>query len=113
MKNLIFILTFFIGIIFTSFAQSKSSADNGNQAKLINFYPNPASSSISFDFMRGYDKSFSFQVYNFIGKKIIELRSVAPKTVVDLTYCYRGVYIFQVRDKNGKVVESGRFTVER
>ena len=112
MKNIIYIVTFIIGLTFTSFAQEKASPDPGiSQAKLMKFYPNPASSAINFDFQRGYDKSFSFQVYNFMGKKVYELKNPPSRININLEEFYRGVYIFQLRDRNGAIIESGKFQV--
>jgi hypothetical protein len=48
-----------------------------------------------------------------VGKKVLELNNIGPKTIVDLTDFYRGIYIFQLRDKNGKVIDSGKFQVSR
>lgn len=86
----------------------------GNPAShIIKFYPNPATSIINFDFQKDYDRSYSFQIYSFVGKKVFELNNLAPKTIVNLNDFYRGIYIFQLRDRNGKVVDSGKFQVSR
>jgi hypothetical protein len=85
----------------------------GNTSRIIRFYPNPATSIINFDFERNYDKSYSFQIYSFVGKKVFELNNIAPKTIVNLNEFYRGIYIFQLRDRNGKVIDSGKFQVSR
>jgi hypothetical protein len=82
-------------------------------SRIIKFYPNPATSIINFDFQKDYDKSYSFQIYSFVGKKVLELNNLAPKTIVNLNDFYRGIYIFQLRDRNGKVIDSGKFQVAR
>lgn len=79
----------------------------------VKFYPNPAISQITFDFPSSYDKNYTFQIYNFLGKKVFEQKNLSPKMVVELTQYFRGVYIFQLRDKTGKIIESGRFQVSR
>jgi len=81
--------------------------------KIIKFYPNPAISYITFEFQRSYDKTYNFQIFNFLGKKVYEISNLNPKTIVNLTDFYRGVYIFQLRDKNGKVIDSGKFQVSK
>jgi hypothetical protein len=81
--------------------------------KIIKFYPNPATSIINFDFQKGYDKSYNFQIFNFLGKKVFEINNVTPRTVVNLTDFYRGVYIFQLKDKSGKMIDSGKFQVSK
>ncbi len=112
MKKFIYILSFLIGITFTSFAQNKISPDQGiTQAKFIKFYPNPASSVINFDFQRGYDNSFTLVIFNFMGKKVYELKNTAPRISINLEDFYRGIYVFQLKDKNGATLESGKFQV--
>ena len=37
--------------------------------------------------------------------------NISPKTIVNVNDFYRGVYIFQLRDKSGKVIDSGKFQV--
>jgi hypothetical protein len=79
--------------------------------KFMRFYPNPAVSVINFEFQKGFDKFFSFQIFNFIGKKVFDLKIVTPKINIPLTDFYRGVYIYQLRDKTGKIIDSGKFQV--
>ena len=79
--------------------------------KTVKFYPNPAVSFINFEFKKDYDKSYTLLIYNFIGKKMTELKPTEQKITVPLTEYYRGVYIFQLRDAQGNVVESGKFQV--
>jgi hypothetical protein len=81
--------------------------------RIVKFYPNPATSIITFDFQQGYDKSYNLQIFNFIGKKVQEINNVTPKTTVNLNDFYRGIYIFQLKDKTGKVIDSGKFQVSK
>ncbi len=111
LKKYYYILILFIGITFTSFAQNKTSASGDPVAKLVRPYPIPATTSINFDFLYGYDKSFSLQIYNFMGKKVTEINNVSPRINMRLDDFYRGIYIYQLRDKNGKIIDSGKFQV--
>lgn len=111
MKRIFYITIFIIGFSFDSHAQSRLSVNPDPSVRLIKFYPNPAVSVINFEFQKEFDKSLSFQVFNFIGKKVIDLKSVTPKMNIPLTDFYRGVYIYQLRDKSGKIIESGKFQV--
>ncbi|MBY0535444.1 MAG: T9SS type A sorting domain-containing protein [Chitinophagaceae bacterium] len=83
--------------------------------KLIKFYPNPATSFINFELQNTNEKDLNFQIYNFLGKKVYEVNNINSnsKTTVNLSDFYRGVYIFQLRDKSGKVVDSGKFQVSK
>ena len=112
LKKITFIFILLIGLTFTSFAQTKT-ADHGDntEAKLIKCYPIPASTVVYFDFLRGYDKSYTFQVFSFIGKKVYEVVNPSQKITVPLDEFYRGFYYYKVLDKNGDFIESGRFIV--
>ncbi|MEO6232071.1 MAG: T9SS type A sorting domain-containing protein [Ferruginibacter sp.] len=79
----------------------------------MKFYPNPATSNINFELQTGSEKSYSLQVYNFMGKKVFESTPANQRTNISLDGFYRGVYIFQLRDKSGKIIDSGRFQVIR
>lgn len=105
----------FMIVAFAAMGQTGSlPASGGNHAsKIIKFYPNPATTLINLEFQKDYDKNYSFQIYSFVGKKVLELNNLSPKTTVNLTDFYRGIYIFQLRDKNGKVIDSGKFQVAR
>jgi hypothetical protein len=87
--------------------------DNGTTTT-VHFYPNPASSFITFeDFSRKYDKNYSIQLFNFLGKKVFEFSLGDQKNIVNLSDFFRGIYIFQLRDPTGKIVESGKFQVNK
>jgi hypothetical protein len=81
------------------------------ETRILRFYPNPASSMITFEFQTEVYKSFSFQIFNFLGRKVYETQTSSPKTVVNLSDFVRGIYIYQLRDPYGQVVETGKFQV--
>lgn len=115
MKKLYFLIFFFS---LTAFANAQESRVLGNnpltdvlQSKNVKFYPNPATSVINFELTQANLRSVTLQVYNFVGKKVYELNNVNQKTTLSLTEFYRGVYIFQLRDKSGRILESGKFQV--
>lgn len=113
LKKLITILILLSGITFTSFAQNKPGISEEITAKIIKFFPNPATSNINFELQQGYDKSYTLQLFNFMGKKVYELTPSSQRINLSLNGFYRGVYIFQLRDKYGKIIDSGRFQVIR
>jgi hypothetical protein len=94
-------------------AQSQAGTTPGTPERIIKFYPNPAASFINFDFQKNYEKGYSIQVYNFLGKQMSEIKNVSPKTSLNVSDYYRGIYIYQLKDNNGKIVESGKFQVAR
>ena len=94
-------------------SQSRFAPQSDQDTKIIKFYPNPAISQINFDFQKKFDKTYSLQIYNFLGKKVYEAPAVDQKTIVNLSDFFRGIYIFQLKDQNGKIIESGKFQVTK
>ena len=109
MKKIFYIIIFTFGLQASSNAQAKHIALDA--VKTVKFYPNPASSFINFEFAENYDDSYTIVIFNFIGKKVVELKPSEEKITLPLTDFYRGVYIFQLRDPKGNIVESGKFQV--
>jgi hypothetical protein len=110
-KRFSFILILLFGLTFTSFAQLKTSGSGDEDAKYLKFYPNPATTTIAFEFVSDFDKSYSIQIYNFMGKKVYELKATSQIVTLPLDDFFRGMYIYQLRDGNGAIVESGKFQV--
>lgn len=92
---------------------SRTTPTKDPEEKIIKLYPNPAVSYITFDFQKEFAKGYSIQIYNFLGKKMYENQSLTAKTTVTLGDFNRGVYIYHLRDQNGKIIESGKFQVSR
>ena len=82
--------------------------------KIMRVYPNPATSYIIFEFDKSVDKNYSLQIFAFFGKKMTEQRLTDAKLNITLDDSYlRGLYIYQLRDQTGKIVESGKFQVNK
>ncbi len=111
MKKYFYILLFILALSFNSSAQVKRNLLNEDVSSSVKFYPNPAVSFINFEFDKDYDKSYTLYIYSFIGKKVVELKFSELKMTVPLNDFYRGVYIFQFRNKQGTIIESGKFQV--
>ncbi len=112
LKKIVYILILFIGISTTSFSQARPLVSDANTAaKLVNFYPNPATSNITFEFVKGYENQYSLDVFNFMGKKVYSVKKIPQRISIILDEFYRGIYIFQLRNKNGVIVQSGKFQV--
>jgi hypothetical protein len=111
--KIFYILSFILFTSYTAISQSGPGGAASAYTRIIKFYPNPATSIINFDFQNGYEKNCNFQIYSFVGKKVFELNNISLKTIVNLNDFYRGVYIFQLRDRNGKVIDSGKFQVSK
>jgi Secretion system C-terminal sorting domain len=113
-KKIIFILLFIIGINFTSFAQNRTtSTESSATVKILNAYPNPASTVVNFEFQRNYSRSYSIQILNSIGKVMYSGKNMPSFLSIDLKEekFYRGIYIYQLLDRYGIVIESGKILV--
>lgn len=80
---------------------------------IVRLYPNPATTFITVDFQRSFDKGYSLQVYSFLGKKMYDAININQKTTVNLADYNRGIYIYYLLDRSGKVVETGKFQVSK
>ncbi len=112
MKKFYVIFILLLTLTTGGFAQQLIDGDNtiAVAVKIVRFFPNPASSVINFEFT-STDKYYTLQIYNFLGKKMSDEQINNNKLTYNLDNYYRGLYIFQVRDKGGNIVESGKFQV--
>ena len=81
--------------------------------RIVKYYPNPATSAITFDLQSNFQKGMSIQIYSFLGKKMYGISNVPQKTLVDLSDFYRGLYMYHLIDATGKLIESGKFQVTK
>ncbi|CAN5240778.1 hypothetical protein BH09BAC2_BH09BAC2_22360 [soil metagenome] len=110
LKKIFYIITFTVLMHLGGFSQQGTSTDDP-VVRFIKYYPNPASSYINFEFQKSFDKSYSFQIFNFIGKKVVDLKTISQRMNLSLSDFYRGIYIYQLLDRSGKILESGKFQV--
>jgi len=105
-----------LSIILLNSTQAKSQARGpmpDPETRIIKFYPNPAISFITFEIGKESNKSYSLQIFNFLGRKVKDVSDVTPKTVVTLNEFVRGIYIFQLKDATGRISDSGTFQVNK
>ena len=112
MKKILLISSIILLTATYSQGQSRSPLSDGN-GSIVRFYPNPATSVITFDFQKTLVKGHTIQLYNFLGKKVYEAANLNQRTTINLSDYTRGVYIYQLFDKAGKLIESGKFQVSK
>jgi len=83
-------------------------------SKVIRFFPNPATTIINFELDKSVASTSVIAIYSFYGKKMNEQRLTSNKVsfILDDNYT-RGLYIFQLRDQTGRLIESGKFQVNK
>jgi hypothetical protein len=113
LKRFLLILSLTVLTSIASQAQSRDIPVANGSAGIVRFYPNPATTSISFDFQKTFEKGYSLQIFNFLGRKMQELNNLSERTLINLSDFPRGVYVYQLRDKTGRIVESGKFQVSK
>jgi Secretion system C-terminal sorting domain len=115
LNRLLLIVTLFIVTTVSSQAQSsRANSAAGVQTTIVRFYPNPATTVINFDFQKTYEQGYSIQIFNAIlGRKMHDQVNIPERTMINLSDFPRGMYIYQLRDKSGRMVESGKFQVAK
>ena len=107
----------FISIILLTAINSKGQTNRepapDQLQRILRVYPNPATTFTKFEFQKGFDKGYTLQVINLIGKQVYEAKNISSTTTLDLSTYNRGVYIYQLKDQSGKVIESGKFQVSK
>jgi len=112
LKKLLHIIAFIVFGILQSQGQTRTiPADE--PIRIVKFYPNPATSFITFDLQKTIDKGCDIQVFNLLGKMVYEQKNIPSRTTVNLNDYNRGVYIYQLRDHDGKILDSGKFQVSK
>ncbi|HEX7905225.1 MAG TPA: T9SS type A sorting domain-containing protein [Chitinophagaceae bacterium] len=113
LRKLITILSFILLIAIHSQGQGSRNTPSTDPGITLNTYPNPATTYITFDLQKGFEKGLSIQVFSFLGRKMYESQSLTEKTTIDLSEYNRGVYIFQLKDQTGRIIKSGKFQVSK
>jgi hypothetical protein len=113
LKFILTILTLTFLTALSSQAQEKRDPVQDASQRIMKLYPNPAVSFIKFDFQKNFEKNYSLQIINFIGRQVFEMKNINASSTIDLSAFTRGVYIYQLKDKYGKLVESGKFQVSK
>lgn len=108
------------GLLTGFYAGNAISRDNDNKeysvmVHTVKCYPNPATSFVNFEFTSNYiSKGYTLSVYSFSGKKMNENNVNTSKITLTFSDDYfRGIYIYQLRDKSGRIIETGKFQVVR
>ncbi|NOT49744.1 MAG: T9SS type A sorting domain-containing protein [Chitinophagaceae bacterium] len=114
MSRILPILSFILLIAIQSQAQVARETPAATPAdRIINLYPNPATTYITFDLQKDYQKGLSLQVFSFLGKKMYETKNLPQKLTLDLAEYNRGLYMYHLTDATGKIIESGKFQVTK
>lgn len=113
LRQLLPILLLTLFTAFSANAQDSRTPNPDAMGKVVKLYPNPATSFITLELQKNYQKGLTVVVYNFLGKKMYESQSVAEKTTITLNDFTRGVYIYHLTDQSGKVLDTGKFQVSR
>ncbi|HYJ63383.1 MAG TPA: T9SS type A sorting domain-containing protein [Parafilimonas sp.] len=114
-KKIILVAAFAFAMVAT---QSYTTITNSGfvQSKIVKCYPNPAISFVNFELVNNniISKNYTLEVFSFTGKKMYSTAISNEKITLTLSNdFYRGIYVYQVRDKSGRILETGKFQVTK
>lgn len=103
-----------MSFLILSFANGQSNVPAPQVIKVKSaLYPNPARSFIRIQHQYEGKEPVKLIIYNFLGKKQIEVIRPANTIQLDLSDFRRGIYVFQFRDLQERILETGKFQVEK
>ena len=77
----------------------------------INLYPNPVTNELFVS--TELEQNAWFVAYNIVGKKVINVAIDNKFNAINTSDLANGMYVFQLIDEEGRVIQLGKFTVER
>ena len=93
--------------------QVKKTVSAEDNPRMVNVYPNPARSFVRIQYRFSGPAPRNLVIFDFAGKKQFEMIQPGNNVYIDLAEFRRGIYVFQFRDKNGQIIDSGKFHVEK
>jgi Secretion system C-terminal sorting domain len=112
-KYIVAILFFMVLGVADATAQKPVATPVSAQKTIVKFFPNPAVNFITFEMKEPVERGSSLQVYSFLGRQVASVPVNAQRVTVNVSDYFRGIYVFQLRSPNGKVVETNKFQVSR
>lgn len=113
MKKVVATILLTISLSASLVAQKGKVGDLSTNDKQVHFYPNPATGIINFEFRNPVEKGSMLQVYSFLGRKMANINVTSRRMTVTLNDYVTGIYVFQLRDASGRVLETNKFQVAR
>jgi hypothetical protein len=77
------------------------------------FYPNPAVSYIIFELDKEPNTTYRLEIFSFLGKMVKDIPDMVDHYTLNLSDLTRGLYTFQLRDKSGRITDSGIFQLNK
>ncbi len=71
---------------------------------LVDVYPNPSKGNVNIDFKDSFSNNFSFAIFDYIGRKVLESKILQSKTLVNLECLSSGLYSISISNNHGEIV---------
>jgi hypothetical protein len=81
---------------------------NGDYVKL---YPNPVINMLQVEYRVGIQRELTLKVYDMSGREVMERKQLKSGDQVNMRGLLRGVYQYQLLDKVGKLITSGKIMI--
>jgi hypothetical protein len=85
---------------------------DARSGEYVRMFPNPVLSEVKLEFMVMGSRMVDVEVYDMAGRLVVQRKSVVTGTKLNLTGLAQGMYRYQVRDRNGRLMHTEKFMKE-
>ncbi|WP_276133397.1 T9SS type A sorting domain-containing protein [Polluticoccus soli] len=78
---------------------------------VVEVYPNPAKNIVFINNLKS--EAVTFELYNITGARVMRTNAAKGKTEADISTVAGGTYFFQVKNKAGDIVQTGKLNVAK
>jgi hypothetical protein len=78
----------------------------------VKMFPNPVRSEVKLEFLVLGSRVVDVEIWDMSGRLVLQRKSVVTGTKLNLTGLSQGMYRYQVRDRNGRLMHTEKFVKE-
>jgi hypothetical protein len=95
-------------VVFRSSANVVTAVTNYSNGDYVSVYPNPVVSLLKVEYKLGIHRELTLKVYDMSGREVLERKQLKSGDQVNMSGLIRGIYQYQLLDKVGKLISSGK-----
>jgi len=97
------------GEVSAGYYYAKTGMGNVSAGEYVRVFPNPVESEMKVVFLLNGNKMVDLEIYDMVGRRVLEQKGLVTGTRVLLTGLAKGMYRYQVMGKSGKLIYSYKF----